>query len=95
MSDTGRKDFSTRAKEGITPDSSKSTQQKVKETFTDTTDRVSRGLQPDEDKSTTQSAFDKSQRVNDNGVNDDANNSFGDKIKNAFGMGDNSGSSNN
>lgn len=56
----------TEAKEEVTPDSAKSTQQKVKESVTDTTDRVTRGLQPDESKSSTQSTFDKGQRVHDN-----------------------------
>ena len=42
MSDHGRKDLHTKAKEGIVPDSTKSTQQKVKETFTDTGDKVAR-----------------------------------------------------
>nr|AAB69701.1 chaperone/heat shock protein [Aspergillus nidulans] len=65
MSDFARKDFSTKAKEEITPDASKSTQERVKETVTDTTDRISRGVQPDDQKSTTQQAFDKSQRVSD------------------------------
>lgn len=56
----------TEAKEEITPDSSKSTQDKVKETFTDTGDRVNRGVQNDSDKSTGQEAFDKAQRMKDN-----------------------------
>lgn len=55
----------TEAKEEITPDSTKSTQEKVKETFTDTTDRLSRGTQPDESKSTGQEAFDRTQRASD------------------------------
>ena len=42
MSDAGRKDFSDKIQEGITPDSSKSTQQKLKETVTDTTDKAAR-----------------------------------------------------
>lgn len=57
---------SPEAKEEITPDSAKSTQDKVKETFTDTTDRAARGTQPDEQKSGAQEAFDKGQRVHDN-----------------------------
>jgi hypothetical protein len=56
----------TEAKEEITPDSSKSTQDKVKETFTDTTDRVARGFQTDDSKSGPQEAFDKTQRSHDN-----------------------------
>lgn len=53
------------AKEEITPDSSKSTQDKVKETFTDTSDRVQRGAQSDENKSTGQEIYDKAQRMKD------------------------------
>lgn len=57
---------SAEAKEEITPDSTKSTQDKIKETFTDTTDRLARGTQSDQSKSTTQEAFDKTQRSHDN-----------------------------
>ncbi|KAJ5631031.1 heat shock protein hsp9 [Penicillium longicatenatum] len=85
MSDTGRKDFTTKAKEEITPDSTKSTQDKVKETVTDTGDRVARGLQPDDNKSGGQEAFDKTQRAHDDG-NGGATSSIGDKVKNALGM---------
>ena len=42
MSDAGRKDFSTKAKEHITPDSTKSTQQKLKETVTGAGDKAAR-----------------------------------------------------
>lgn len=56
----------TEAKEEITPDSSKSTGEKAKETFTDTGDRVTRGVQGDESKSTSQEAYDKTQRMKDN-----------------------------
>ncbi|PYH46830.1 heat shock 9/12 family protein [Aspergillus saccharolyticus JOP 1030-1] len=89
MSDTGRKDFSTKAKEEITPDSTKSTQDKVKETVTDTTDRLARGTQSDNSKSTTQEAFDKTQRSHDNHAHGGSSGSIGDKIKNAVGLGDN------
>lgn len=57
--------ISAEAKEEITPDSAKSTQDKVKEAATDTKDRVVRGVQPDENKSGVQEAFDKGQRVHD------------------------------
>ncbi|KAL2002455.1 hypothetical protein VTN02DRAFT_6763 [Thermoascus thermophilus] len=89
MSDAGRKDFLTKAKEGLTPDDAKSNQQKVKETFTDTTDRIARGLQPDESKSTSQSLWDKTERVHDNHEHGGAGASIGDKIKSAMGIGDN------
>jgi hypothetical protein len=65
MSDAGRKDFSTKAKEGITPDSSKSTLDKAKEGITDAMDRVAGESQPDSQKSTSQSAFDKGKREKD------------------------------
>ncbi|GFF23759.1 heat shock protein hsp9 [Aspergillus udagawae] len=87
MSDAGRKDFSTKAKEEITPDSTKSTQQKVKESVTDTGDRVARGLQTDGSKSGPQEAFDKTQRSHDNHAHGGASGSIGDKVKNAVGLG--------
>ncbi|KAL2811112.1 heat shock protein 9/12-domain-containing protein [Aspergillus granulosus] len=88
MSDTGRKDFSTKAKEEFTPDSTKSTQDKLKEGFTDTTDRISRGLQPDDQKGGAQQAFDKSQRSHDNHAHGGSADTIGQKIKNAVGLGD-------
>lgn len=87
MSDAGRKDFSTKAKEELTPDSTKSTQDKIKEGVTDTTDRFARGGQTDESKSTTQEAFDKTQRSHDNHAHGGATSSIGDKIKDAVGLG--------
>lgn len=54
------------AKEEITPDSTKSTQDKIKETVTDTGDRVARGVQPDDNKGAGQTLFDKTQRAHDN-----------------------------
>ena len=87
MSDTGRKDFSTKAKEQVTPDSAKSTQQKAKETVTDTTDRVARGFQPDDSKSSAQSTLDKGQRVHDDSVHGGTPSTIGDKVKNALGVG--------
>jgi hypothetical protein len=65
MSDTGRKDFSTKAKEEVTPDSSKSTLDKTKETVTDTADRAAGETQSDSSKSTSQAAFDKGKREKD------------------------------
>ena len=76
MSDIGRKDFSTKAKEQMTPDSSKSTLDKAKEGVTDTADRVMGETQPDSQKSTSQSAFDKGKREKDG--------SFLDKAKVCF-----------
>ncbi|PYH38739.1 heat shock 9/12 family protein [Aspergillus neoniger CBS 115656] len=89
MSDAGRKDFSTKAKEEFTPDSAKSTQDKVKETVTDTGDRVARGFQSDNSKSGTQEAFDKTQRSHDNTSHGGASGSIGDKIKDTLGLGNN------
>ncbi|KAI9845393.1 MAG: hypothetical protein M1837_004871 [Sclerophora amabilis] len=86
MSDTGRKDFSTKAKEEMTPDSSKSTQQKLKETVTDTTDRVARGVQPDHNKSAGQEAFDKTQRTSDRQTHGSSGGSVLDKAKGAVGL---------
>jgi Heat shock protein 9/12 len=65
MSDIGRKDWSTKAKEGITPDSSKSTLDRTKEGVTDTVDKVSGEAQSDSSKGTAQSAFDKGKREKD------------------------------
>ncbi|KAL2356174.1 putative chaperone/heat shock protein Hsp12 [Cryomyces antarcticus] len=88
MSEAGRKDFSTKAKESMTPDSSKSTGEKLKETFTDTTDKAARGLQTDSSKSTTQEVSDKAGRMKDNNAHGGAGESILDKTKNALGMGD-------
>ncbi|KAE8147527.1 heat shock protein 9/12-domain-containing protein [Aspergillus avenaceus] len=88
MSDTGRKDWSTKAKEQITPDSAKSTQDKIKETATDTGDRISRGFQPDDQKSAGQEAYDKAQRSHDNKQHGGASGSLLDKAKDAVGLGD-------
>ncbi|KAJ5990111.1 hypothetical protein N7499_010638 [Penicillium canescens] len=87
MSDAGRKDFSTKAKEEITPDSTKSTQDKVKETVTDTSDRVARGFQTDESKGAGQETFDKTQRSHDNNAHGGASGSIVDKAKHLVGLG--------
>ncbi|OJJ02553.1 hypothetical protein ASPVEDRAFT_42050 [Aspergillus versicolor CBS 583.65] len=87
MSDTGRKDFTTKAQEKLTPDATKSTQDKVKETVTDTTDRFTRGAQSDEDKGAAQKFFDKGQRAHDNEAHGGATETIGDKVKNAVGLG--------
>jgi len=88
MSDLGRKDFSTKAKEGFTPDSSKSTTEKIKETATDTSDKVARGVVPDSDKSGGQSLTDKASRSKDQNVHGGSGGSVVDKTKNALGLGD-------
>jgi len=93
MSDPGRKDFLTRAKEEVTPDSSKSTTERVKETVTDTKDRIARGLKPDERKGPGQEVFDKTQRVHESeplesttGTAGDTAKGIGDKVKGALGL---------
>ncbi|KAE8374670.1 heat shock protein 9/12-domain-containing protein [Aspergillus bertholletiae] len=88
MSDAGRKDWSTKAKEQITPDSAKSTQDKLKEGATDIGDRFARGVQPDEQKSGMQEAYDKGQRMHDNKSHGGTGESILDKAKNAMGLGD-------
>ncbi|KAI9787643.1 MAG: DNA methyltransferase Dim-2 [Geoglossum umbratile] len=87
MSDPGRKDFSTKAKEEIIPDSTKSTQQKAKEAVTDTTDRIARGAQSDESKSAGQEVHDKAQRASDRDNHGGTMLSVGDKIKGTLGIG--------
>ncbi|KAI9372047.1 heat shock protein 9/12-domain-containing protein [Aspergillus egyptiacus] len=95
MSDAGRKDFTTKAREELTPDSTKSTQDKIQEAMTDTTDRISRGLQPDDQKGTAQQIFDKSQRAHDNEMHGGSTETIGQKIKNAVGLGDNADNTDN
>jgi len=85
MSDQGRKDFITQAKEKITPDSTKSTQEKAKESLTGTTDRIARGVQGDESKSTGQEIHDKAQRTTDRQEGGTLHN-IGDKVKGALSM---------
>ncbi|EEQ30431.1 hypothetical protein McanMca71_002319 [Microsporum canis] len=86
MSDAGRKDFLTKAKEELIPDSTKSQQDKIGEAYTDTKDRIARGLQPDDQKGTAQQIFDKGQRAHDNN-NGGAAQTIGEKVKGALGMG--------
>ena len=62
MSDAGRKDWTTKAKEEITPDSSKSTYDKTKESVTDTADKIAGETQSDSSKGAAQSGFDKGKR---------------------------------
>jgi len=88
MADAGRKDFSTKAKEGLQPDSTKSTGEQLKETFTDTTDKLSRGVVPDSEKSNQQSFADTVGRSKDDHVHGGTGDSILDKTKNALGLGD-------
>ena len=88
MSDAGRKDWSDKLKEHAQPDSTKSTQDKIGETFTDAGDKLARGVQPDDQKSTTQSMGDKMSRSKDREVHGSSGESVLDKAKNAVGLGD-------
>lgn len=58
MSDVGRKSFTDKAKETITPEDQKSYAQQGKEYVTDTVDKVQSSLQPEGAKSSTQKAGD-------------------------------------
>ncbi|CAL3964311.1 hypothetical protein PZA11_001703 [Diplocarpon coronariae] len=58
MSDGLRKDFSTQASEKMTPDSSKTTTEKIGENLTGAGDKVASAVQPSSEKSTTQKAGD-------------------------------------
>ncbi|KAF2404586.1 hypothetical protein EJ06DRAFT_470162 [Trichodelitschia bisporula] len=54
MSEAGRKDFTTQAKEKATPDSQKSVLDQTAETATGAYDRAAGALQPESEKSTSQ-----------------------------------------
>ncbi|KAH7345978.1 heat shock protein 9/12-domain-containing protein [Pyrenochaeta sp. MPI-SDFR-AT-0127] len=87
MSDAFRKDFSTKAGEKLTPDSSKSTLTKAKEAITGAGDKTVRGIQPDSSKSHSQSIGDKFGRSKDEAVHGSSGGSIVDKTKNALGLG--------
>jgi hypothetical protein len=59
MSDPGRKSLSRQVTEKTTPDSQKTTGEKIKETLTGTVDRVKAAVTPDSQKSVTQQAADR------------------------------------
>ncbi|RPB21471.1 hypothetical protein L211DRAFT_437129 [Terfezia boudieri ATCC MYA-4762] len=88
MSDPGRKDFTTKAHEKLTPDSSKSTLDKTKEATTDTADRIAAGTQSDSSKSATQEGFDKTRREKDHHAHGGTSESVVDKVKNVVGLGE-------
>ncbi|KAK5172011.1 uncharacterized protein LTR77_003648 [Saxophila tyrrhenica] len=79
MSD-GRKDM--KAQEKMTPESSKSTTDKVKEGATNLGDTVQRDAVPDSEKSTGQSMSDKASREKDSAKGE----STMDKVKGSIGM---------
>ncbi|EEB05224.1 hsp9-like protein [Schizosaccharomyces japonicus yFS275] len=66
MSDPERKSFTQKAKEYVTPDSSKSTLDKAKEKATGAYDNVMSAFKSDEQKGTAQEMQDKSKRMADN-----------------------------
>jgi len=82
MSDAARKDFTTQAKEEITPNTQKSTVDKVQENITDTADSAARAVGNDSDKSTSQSLADKTTGKTDEAKND----TMTDKVKSAIGL---------
>ncbi|PSK53904.1 heat shock protein 9/12-like protein [Elsinoe australis] len=84
MSEAGRKDFSDKLQEKATPQSSKSTTDKVSEGVTDTADKAARAVQPDSQKSGTQETADKLGRSKDEHTDSKP---IGDKIKDAVGLG--------
>lgn len=86
MSDAGRKDFTSKAKESMQPDSSKSTLDKMGEGATDTMDKAARTVQGDGSKSGTQSAADKMGRSKDDAAHGGTGESVMDKAKGALGM---------
>ncbi|GAB7337787.1 hypothetical protein MBLNU457_g3056t1 [Dothideomycetes sp. NU457] len=88
MTDSGRKDMSSKMSETMTPDSQKSTMDQAKEGITDTADKASRSMQPDSEKSTTQQMSDKAGASKDSSSNQGG--SMMDSVKNTLGMGGNS-----
>ncbi|KAK9796695.1 hypothetical protein WJX73_002220 [Symbiochloris irregularis] len=58
MSDGGRKDFTTQAKEKLTPQQEKSTGEKLKEGVTGTADKAGKKTQPESEKGVFQKAKD-------------------------------------
>jgi flagellar hook-basal body complex protein FliE len=66
MSDSLRKGFGEQAQEKITPDSQKSTTDKIGENVSGATDKVVGAVQPDSEKSTTQKLGDSTRSHGDN-----------------------------
>ncbi|KAF2814302.1 uncharacterized protein BDZ99DRAFT_459994 [Mytilinidion resinicola] len=85
MSDFARKDFSTKAEEKLTPNSTKSTGEKIKEAITGSGDKIARGVQPDSSKSDSQEISDKFGRSKDRNVHGSTGESIVDKTKHALG----------
>jgi len=88
MSDMGRKDFSSKVSDSLTPNSSKSTTDKVGDTFSGAGDKIAREAVPDSQKSTSQQVSDKFGREKDNSAHGSTGGSVVDSVKDTFGMGD-------
>ncbi|KAG7193235.1 uncharacterized protein KQ657_000997 [Scheffersomyces spartinae] len=67
MSDAGRKPISTKLSESLTPDSQKTTTEKVKESVTGQADKFAAAVQPQQEKSFAQTVSDDVQRGHDQG----------------------------
>ncbi|KAK3055857.1 hypothetical protein LTR09_003091 [Extremus antarcticus] len=80
--DSGRKNLGDKMGDKFTPDSSKSTLDKTKDSLTGAGDKVARDVVPDSQKSTGQSTMDKMSRQKDANKNE----SILDKAKGALGM---------
>lgn len=84
MTDAGRKDIGDKMQNKMTPDSSKSTMDQVKDTVTGVGDKAQRDVIPDSQKSTSQSMQDKASREKDSHTG--GGESILDKAKSAVGM---------
>ncbi len=62
MSDVSRKPLSNQISEKLTPQSEKSTPQKISETVTGLADKVAAKITPNHEKSTTQQVVDKTRK---------------------------------
>ncbi|KAI9788864.1 MAG: hypothetical protein M1816_006528 [Peltula sp. TS41687] len=69
MSDLGRKDVTDQVKDKVTPDSSKSTTEKLSDNVSGATDKVTGALQPESEKSTTQKLSDSTRGSADSAQN--------------------------
>ncbi|CAF9911372.1 hypothetical protein IMSHALPRED_010010 [Imshaugia aleurites] len=82
MSDLGRKDFSDKAEEKLTPDSQKSLFDKTKEGVTDAGDKVAGSVQPSDDKSISQTLSDStSTKPGEESYLDTAKKTLGDAVE--------------
>lgn len=79
MADAGRKDFSTKITEKLTPDSQKTVYDKAKENLTDSYDKAAAALAPEESKSFSQQVGDSVQKGHD-----DAQKSWGESAHDAL-----------